>query len=782
MNYRTHQKSTAPFRLPFNRIYVLAAVASLLVLIIGVRLFYLQVIRYQYYAEKADKEHFGKSELPARRGEIFIKDYASNNLVRVATNTSLDMLYADPTLIKNPRLVADSIAPLIFKIDDAKKADEARVKLEHTNAKTPEDKEKIKALTDEELFKKFSDDLFDKMSKLTRSQILLSNELTPEALAAIKNLNLTGIEVDENELIAYPGQIADRTAVANTLSTYLDFPPTELETVLKGLNRYVILQRKLQPEISTKIKDMIAKDKAYDKVKNPKGECLVLCGLGFQEEYYRYYPEETLAANILGFVTPQGIGQYGIESKFNTQLQGKKGVFQAQKDSIGRQITVGDTIIQPAVDGDDVVLTIDRSIQLAVERMLARAVKNYQGDNGQAIVMDPKTGRIIAMANYPTFDPNTFGDAFAKEPISLNEDEIKALIPIETEPGSFWLYRNVATEDRIKIFKETNPDGSALYKRYINIVGAEAYQNKAVSEAYEPGSVFKIITMASAIDDKDVTPSTTFNDPGVLYADKNKNGRYEGPDGVRYDARINNVATQACAGLVNMSWIIQNSCNTGISWVAKKMGRNLFYSYMLKFGFNQRTEIEFENESSGNIPHFDEPQPWTDGELANHSYGQGLTVTPIQMINAYAAIANKGILMQPHIVESIKQKDGKIVNVEPTPIQRVISEQTAATIAAMLVNNVENGQSYGRIRVDGHFLGAKTGTAQTNKNGKYLFGVGTTINTVIGFAPMNDPKFVILAKINRPRSDVWADATAGPLLHDIAAFLFNYYSLPPDKK
>lgn len=760
---RTHRATK-----PLNRLAVLTAAIIFLTGVIIVRLFYLQVIRYDYYEKVAAKEHYGYSELPARRGEIFIKDYASGELVRVATNTTLDLLFADPTLIENKKVVSDRIAPVIFNLKEARDEDEKRVKIELAKAKTPEEKAGVKSLTDEELFQKFSNDLFEKISQEKRAQILLSNELTKEILDQIAGMRLPGIEINETELIAYPAQIVDRHGVAVALSPFLELPSSELESILKGLNRYVILKRKLPQEVSAQIKKIIKEDKTKS-----------FNGLGLKEEYYRYYPEGQLASNILGFVTGQGIGQYGIESKYNAQLQGKKGVFQTQKDSIGRQITVGDNnVIQPAVDGDDVVLTIDRSIQMNVENMLAKYVKEFRADDGQLIVMDPKTGRIIAMANYPTFDPNDYGNIYDKEPVNLSADDVKNLVPVTGMDNTFWFYRDVIKDDKYMVFREQQEDGTVIYKKYKNMTGPEAYQNKAVSQSYEPGSVYKIITMAAAIDDGDVKPSTSFNDPGYIYLDKNKNGKHVGPDGERYDAKIKNVS-EKCVGYVNMTWVIQNSCNTGMTYVARKMGRSLFYSYMLKFGFNERTEIEFDNESAGKIAHFEE---WTDSELANHAFGQGILVTPIQMASAYSAIANKGVLMQPHIVDSIVQKDGKTVKTEPSAIQRVVSEQTANTMTAMLVNNVENGDSYGKIRLKDHYLGAKTGTAQTYKHGEAMSGVGTTVVTVVGFAPIDDPKFVILSKMSRPRTVEWADSTAAVLYHDVAEYLFTYYSIPPDKK
>ena len=738
---------------PETKITILKIVMALFALIICARLFYLQVIKNEYYQQIAAKEHYGVTELPARRGEIFIKDYASNEDIRVATNITLDTLYADPTLITNAKLVTDRIAPLIYDQEEARRLDQERTGTEHKRAKTKEEYDKVKAFTDQELYQNFYNDLLQKISAQIRTQIILSDTLPAETLKEIAAFNLPGIEVTEKEVLAYPQKMSDRGLIASKLSKYLDMTRARLEQILEGKNRYVILKKKIKPEISAQIKKMIDADKSKSFI-----------GLGLEEEYYRYYPEETLAANILGFVTPQGSGSYGIESAFNTQLNGKKGVFQTQRDGsvYGRQITVGDSLIQPAVDGESVVLTIDRAIQLAVEKKLEKAVKDFRADSGQAIVLDPKTGRIMALAHYPSFNPNNYSTVMEKEEIALTEDEVKQLIPVEDEENSFWFYRNVPSEDRFKVFREKLPDGNFIYKRFTNWIGMEALQNKIVSATYEPGSVFKAITMSSALDDKDVTPGTSFNDTGVLKVDE-----YE----------IKNVSAR-CTGYINMTNAIAYSCNTGLGFVAKKMGRTLFYSYMKRFGFGDRTEIEFDNESPGKIAHFSQ---WAESELVTHAFGQGILVTPLQMASAFGALANKGILMQPHIIEKTIAASGKINQTEFTPLQNVITEETSNTITAMLVNAVENGVAKNAALPD-HYLAAKTGTSQTYKHGKPVTGAGTTIASIAGFGPIEDPKFVLLVKLDRPRSSEWADATAAIAFRDIAAYLFEYFGIPPDKK
>ncbi len=755
MNYRSNQ--TSGIRRLFrqaapDRDSLFLGILGLMTIIIIGRLFSLQVLAHQHYANIAAREHYGYSELPAHRGEIFIKDYASGENVRVATNSTLDLLYADPTLIKNKKLVADRIVPIIYNQESARAIDNERVSTSIFRAKTAEELDKIKPLTDDELYQNFYNETLDKISSDIRPMIVLSNTITPEQQEAITNLHLPGVEITETgALRAYPPQITNLKQTAQQLGAILESPPLQLESLLRGKNRYVILAKKLPPEISAKIKESISQDEAEN-----------FNGLGLKEEYYRYYPENTLAANVLGFVGPSGDGSYGIEAKFNTELRGKKGVFQTQKDSVGRLITVGDSLIEPAEDGKNYVLTIDRSIQMAVEAKLKRAVEDYRADSGQVIVMDPKTGRILAMAHYPSFDPNNFGQVYEKEEIKLNEDEIKNLVPVKDMENTFWLYRNVAAQDRLMIFKKALADGSIIYEHYKNNIGPEAYQNKIVSQPYEPGSVFKTIVMAIGIDDGDVTASTTINDSGVLKVD---------------EFEIKNVSAH-CTGRINMAHVLAQSCNTGMGWIAQKIGRNLFYNYLKRFGFGERTEIEFDNEHPGKITHFSQ---WADSELVTHAFGQGLTATPIQMVTALAALANNGVMMQPFIIDSTEKSPGQWVSTTPTTLGQIVHPETAKTLTGMMVGAVEDGVS-GNNRMPTHYIAAKTGTSQTYKNGKPLTGAGTTIATVGGFGPIDNPRFVIMAKLDRPRSSEWADVTTSNLFKGVAEYLFEYFSIPPDKK
>lgn len=718
------------------------------------------MIDHNYYETIATREQHGYTEIPAQRGEIIIKDYHSNEEFLLATNTTLNLLYVDPSLVSDPLFIAEKLHPLLFKIEEERARDNERI-LEASKHLpkdiTEEEKAKLLTpLTDAQLKEKFKQELTQKIGEKQRQKILLSNNVQQDNLTTLQNLGLTGIEIVENSVYAYPPQIKSPTVTAQKIADYVEIPSTKLAKILKGENRYVILQKKLQPEISEKIKKMFDEDKDG-----------MFKGIGLQEEYYRYYPEGSLAANIVGYVSKENIGQYGIESSFNTPLQGEKGQVSTKRDSIGRQITVGESLIKPAVDGTDIVLTIDRSVQLKVEQILKESVEQYEADSGQVVIMNPQTGAIIAMAHYPSFNPNNYGDIFKKIEITLTPEELKSIYPTKDE-GIYYVYRNEITLDRYMVFEEKDENGNPHYYRYENYVGPEAYHNKVVSWPYEPGSVFKTITMSAAIDDGDVTPNTTYNDIGPVGVDFNKYTN-------EYDFEIKNAS--GYLGLVDMKTVLAESLNTGMTFVGKKIGAALFYNYLDKFGFLDRTDIEFDTETIGQIEYFED---WTESELATHTFGQGLTVTMIQVLNAYSAIANGGILMQPYIIAETRNGDGTNNSTDPKEIRRVISEETSTKMIAMLVNSTENGVAK-NAQVPNHFVAGKSGTSQTYKHGKALSGRGTTIATFAGFGPIEDPQFAILIKLDHPRSSEWCSETATPAFGRIASYLFDYYNIPPDR-
>lgn len=685
-----------------------------------------------------------------------IEDHNSGEVFRLATNTTFTTLYADPTLIKDPLYLTDKLAAIIFDKQNAEEKDKARIRRARRLLPDNPTKEELAAIApkpEDALMQDFRNELFEKLSQKTRQSIILFKDPPEDMIAFLQKERLAGIEITPQAVTAYPPQINDQDYTARVLAPVIDIPFERLRELLKGRNRYAVLRQKTPPDIEQQIRKMMDEDK---KTKRDN-----FTGINFQEKNYRYYPEGQLAAQVIGFLSG-GSGVYGIEKSYETRLRGKKGIFKTQLDATGQQVIVGDNlVIQPAIDGDDITLTLDRSIQMEVERKLAKAVQDARADSGLVMIMEPSTGRITSLAHYPTFDPNEYGKALDTEDINLTDAEKNNLTAVG-EPGNeiFYLYIDRDSQYRIQVFKEIMETGKIIVSKFKNILGSGVYRNRAVSDLYEPGSVFKTIAMSIALDDGDVTPQTTFNDTGPIKVDE-----YE----------IHN-ALDTYYGITTMREVLEKSLNTGMTFVARKMGRELFYRYLKKFGFGERTYIEFEDEGNKTIP---EPNTWAESELVTHAFGQGIAVTPVQLITAISALANKGILMKPHITLKETDADGRTVEIEPEQVRRVIAEKAAATISAMMVSAVENGVAR-RARVEGWRIAGKTGTAQTYKNGKPLTGPGTTIASFGGFGPASNPRFVILVKIDRPRSSIWADATAAPLAAEIMQFLLKYYNLPPD--
>jgi len=431
-----------------------------------------------------------------------------------------------------------------------------------------------------------------------------------------------------------------------------------------------------------------------------------LSGIKMQDTYERYYPEDTLAAHVLGFVRNDGIkanGEYGVEGKLNEILQGRAGFFESEMDVAGRWISVGGRDLKPAQDGANVVLTIDRVVQTIAEQVAKDGQEKYHSERASIIVMDPNTGDITALANYPTFNPNYFGDI-----------------------------RNVSV-----------------------------LKNGAIFDLFEPGSIFKPIIMAIAMDLGLVTPDTTMEDNGPL-----KIGKY-----------TINTFNGKHLGRITMTQILEQSNNVGMAWVADRVGADRLYEGLRRFGVGDRTGIPLDSESSKALP---EPGQWKKTNLATIGFGQGIVLTPLQVLAADTAVVNGGKLLEPHIIKEIQYSDGTKETTNPRIIRQVISKETSTKVTAMLTSVVENGVA-GLAKVKGYYVGGKTGTAQVAdpKTGRY--SADRKIISFFGFAPSENPKFVVLIVLDNPEGLSFASGTAAPMFHDLAQKLLDYYTIPPNR-
>ena len=749
----------------FSRVFVLIGFTAFIFFIILFRLFQLQILHYDEYSKKARSQHFGAIDLPARRGDILVRDTHSGELSKLATNTTLDLVYVDPMVADDKEQIAKKLSSLLFMREEydlcLKTPEECKYNViqdapldqfETTEPvwdlgfddeiNNPEIEHDYKDYT--ELVDEVAANIFRKISRTEVDFVILKRDADKDVMANVINEHLPGIFIDAKRFMIYgdPTLIPELQLVnvASTLSTLLAEPTAEIEKKLTRRKvRYVFLKNKLKPDVSREIKEL-----------NLKGVVLI-------SEHWRYYPEGSLASNIIGFLNREGTGQYGIEGYFNTELEGKKGKIYAESDPFGRQITVGDSKIVNAVNGNQIILTIDRIVQKKVEEILASAVETFMADSGQVIIMNPFTGAIVAMANYPNFDPNHYTDVYKVEELKMDLDDPKT-IPYKTMP----VFKQNEKNQYVPITGTEEMEDEDLEKYiYKNKFGHAVYKNKTISEYYEPGSVFKPIVMSVAIDSKEVEPQTTFEDDGPLEIDefviKNSDNEYHGE--------------------TTMIETLEMSLNTGMSYVAKILGKKLMYKYIKDFGFGEYTNIRLEGETKGRVDYY---KRWSKAQMLTTSFGQGIIVTPIQMIAAWASLANGGKLIQPYIIDSIVKED-ETIETKPLVINRVLTEEASSIITSMLVSVVRRG--HGRpADIPGYLIAGKTGTSQiAGKGGKYETGEGSVITSFGGYFPALQPQFVMLVKFDRPRigENTWGSTTGAPTFRKISEFLIDYYNIQP---
>jgi cell division protein FtsI/penicillin-binding protein 2 len=420
-------------------------------------------------------------------------------------------------------------------------------------------------------------------------------------------------------------------------------------------------------------------------------------GVQAVETSSRFHPEGDLASALLGFIGRDETGLAGVEADFDHELGGIPGLVYAERDGRGNPIPFGRKIGQQPEAGGDVQLTIDRYIQSLVEKKLDATIAKNGAVGGTIIVMDPKTGEVLALASRPSF----------------------------------------------QLSKLDLGDASQ----------ADLYRNRAVTDLYSPGSVMKTITMATAIDLGLVNPNTTYFDSGQAE--------------VEGGAPIKNWDFSA-HGTTTMTQVLQYSLNTGAVWVARQIGAGRFYDSIKRFGFGQPTNIGLGGEAAG-IVRTNQDDSWYPIDLATNAFGQGIDVTPVQMITAVSSLVNGGLLMRPYVVKEVTGPDGHRVY-DPVVVRRTVSEETSRTLVQMM-EAVVDGQPGHLAQVPGYHVGGKTGT--TTFSDKI-----DTIASFIGFAPVEDPKFVMLVRIDSPR-DSLGGVVAAPVFSDIAPKILSYLGVMP---
>jgi stage V sporulation protein D (sporulation-specific penicillin-binding protein) len=485
-------------------------------------------------------------------------------------------------------------------------------------------------------------------------------------------------------LYANPKVVTDRDEYADKISRITEVPTTTISAQLKKELYWV----KLSDSITAEQK------KSIEKFKLP--------GVGFEENNLRYYPESSMSAHLVGFLGKnqegENTGYFGLEGMYDTQLTGRPGRMYAIHDALGNLI-LNDIRREEKIDGRSLRLSVDRTVQFIAEKKLLEGVQRYEADSGNVIVMESKTGRIVGMASFPQFAPETY--------------------------------------------YEFDPD---------------SYKNPIVSNVYEPGSTFKVLIAAAAIDEGVIKPDTRCDicaGPVQVgeYSIKTWNDKYYADS--------------------TMTEVIQHSDNTGMVYMGRKLGLDKTIQYLEQFGINETTGIDLQGEISGSIRPRDS---WYPIDAATVTFGQGISVTPMQLIVAVNAIANEGKLVVPTVVSEVITEEGKIITIKPKVKRQVISSTTAQVVKEMMVNAVDNGEAKWTVLKD-YKVAGKTGTAQIPVEGRY--DPNNTIASFVGFFPADDPKLTMLVTMHRPKTSIYGSETAAPIFFQIAREVIHYYNIPP---
>ncbi|MGQ0678066.1 MAG: peptidoglycan D,D-transpeptidase FtsI family protein [Actinomycetota bacterium] len=490
------------------------------------------------------------------------------------------------------------------------------------------------------------------------------------------------ISLAMKSVFASPRIVADPRGAAAALAPVLNLDPAELESKLSKDTGFTFLARWIDPVLAEQV------------------EALDIEGISLMSEAKRFYPSGSLASQVVGYVGDEHTGLGGLEQRYDDVLQGKPGQRVMERDPLGRPIASGESRLDEPVKGRDLLLTIDRQIQHEAEAALQRALQNWHAKGGSVIVMDPRTGDILAMANAPTFDANR-------------------LTPAD----------------------------------------AEFRKNRAVTDIYEPGSVSKLVTAAAALE----TGVTSPGEP-MRVADTLKIGAKTFKDSHQHPVQT-----------LSFAEVIQTSSNVGTIKVAERLGKASLHDYLTRFGYGQKSGLNFPGESSGMLS---KPENWWATSLGTISIGQGVAVTPLQMAKAYAAVANGGMEAKPRLVKATVDSSGKL---HPIPLEaprRVIQRSTAETLNEILIGVTEGDRGTGKTAaISGYRVAGKTGTAQKPKDGSA--GYSGYVASFMGYAPADDPKLVVAVILDDP-TPFLAGSTAAVTFKEVMQFSLRRAGATPN--
>jgi cell division protein FtsI (penicillin-binding protein 3) len=493
------------------------------------------------------------------------------------------------------------------------------------------------------------------------------------------------VSVESQSIYVRPRRLKEPETIARILAQPLALNPLKLGHSIRTEKPFVWIKRQITPNEADKIK------------------ALNIDGVGLSYEPSRYYPQGVLAGQVIGFVSRDSEGLEGVELQYDDYIRGESASSIVERDALGRRVLIQGVEEVQIPPGADVHLTLDTAIQHLTERELESAVRKFRAKAGVAVVADPSTGEVLALANYPSFDPNKFTSVSSRE-----------------------------------------------------------WRNRAVTDSYEPGSTFKSILAAAALEEGVVGKEDLF------FCEF---GRYPFAGKIIHDTHK--------YGWIPFSKIIQFSSNIGATKIAEKLKKDRFFSYIEKFGFGRKTGIDLPGEVAGMVR---SPNQWAAIDLATHAFGQGIAVTPLQLTMAYAAIANGGFLMRPYTVRKVTAPNGEVLTEnQPHVVRRVVSEKTARLLTDVLKGVATDGGTGIMARVEGFEVAGKTGTSQKPDPAHGGYSANKRVASFVGFVPADDPRLVLLVIVDEPEVNVYGGIVAAPAFQNIARAALRRLGIVPDK-
>jgi cell division protein FtsI/penicillin-binding protein 2 len=766
-----------------DRIAILWYGIVIWVLVILITTFGYTVLDHTYFTRAAERQQKTTIKNPVSRGNILSSETSLHGILGVSTN--LGTLAIDPTQTGSITKLLPFLSEIIYR-DSC----ESRTRLEcniSIGNYIRKDLTESKWLEESSIREMIESYIQTRISTPIES-VLLKEALDEKSVETINSLDNPSLFFIVNNLYINPTKVTNPEALAEKLVWILWISKeTILSTFVIKKRRHLEILRKMSLMTRDIVKKRIDTEKWVLATLSTKDNAreiwtkdnAIFPFIKIEDNLVRYYPEWEALGQITGFVDNEWRWRYWIEWYFESDLQWESPVQYITKDIQGRPIrdyaSSGSLILK---NGINVTLTVDRNIQKEISKKLESAIIRFRANRGSVIVMDPTNGAIIAMVNYPNYDPNNFTNVYDMEPVLyVNYPNPSTdlfgypLFIIDSASGT--LSTNIDGK-RIKMRNATDDEigNFAITKyKFRNWFGVGNYKNDVVGGLYEPWSVFKPITVAIGIDSGEIKPEDRYYDRGFVELDLG------GPK----KQRISNIAHQ-CLGNNTYANALNWSCNVGMINIIEKIGRSLFSRYVSDFWFGKKSNLTIDGEVFSQINNYEK---WSRIQFFTMSFWQGINATLLQMASAYSVLANGWVYMQPYIIEKIGYPNGKNINTVATPVRRVIKEETSKTITAMLVDSVKYGFAKSWW-VPGYTVAGKTGTSQipykwTYENIYFNQNIWHTITSYGWYAPAYNPKFVLIVSIERPRTGIYSETTSSALFSEIAGYLLGYYKVPKNK-